>query len=234
MLELIQKYSYSEEHYQEDFIVSVLHVSNFLDIPDGKAWAIRELPQLATFNPILRLELARKYRIDDWVEPAFHSLMTLPLHNIEVEEAARIGLPFYNILVRTKLKIENHRRDMAFVPPPAENDIDRCDTPCHCCLSWSKEWWNGVGRQLLHPDTPMTGRQVFEGLDNVRIPGMCGPCQEKTFEKVKQMSEAFFMEEGFVSEALAEMMCWQTDEPIRASMRVAGVLEESRSKNAAP
>jgi hypothetical protein len=51
-------FSCSTNHFQEDFIVSVLEVSNFLDIPDGKEWAIKELPGLATFSPILQLELA--------------------------------------------------------------------------------------------------------------------------------------------------------------------------------
>jgi hypothetical protein len=72
-------FSYSTDYFQEDFIVSVLEVSNFLDISDGKEWAIKELPGLATFSPLLRLELAQKYSIDQWIELAFQALMTVPL-----------------------------------------------------------------------------------------------------------------------------------------------------------
>jgi hypothetical protein len=66
-------FSYSTDHFQEDFIVSVLEVSNFLNIPDGKEWAMKELPGLVTFSPLLQLELAQKYYIDQWIELAFQS-----------------------------------------------------------------------------------------------------------------------------------------------------------------
>ena len=81
-------FSYSTDHFQEDFIVLVLKVSNFLDIPDGKEWAIKELPGLATFSPLLQLELTQKYHIDQWIEPAFRALMTVPLQDINVDKAA--------------------------------------------------------------------------------------------------------------------------------------------------
>jgi hypothetical protein len=220
--------SYSTDHFEEEFMVSVLEVSNFLDIPDGKDWAIKELPGLATFNPVLQLELARRYRIDHWIEPAFKALVGTPLQNISIDEAARIGLPFYAILVKTKLRIEDHRRSIAFVAPVAKNDL-LCDTPLKCCHAWATEWWHGLARQLLHPDAPMTGRQVLQGLENVRILGMCSSCERRTIDWVKSTG-VFLKEEVFVDEAMQELMTWQTDEPIRANMRVAAVVQETGSR----
>jgi hypothetical protein len=218
-------FSCSTNHFQEDFIVSVLEVSNFLDIPDGKEWAIKELPGLATFSPILQLELAWKYRIDQWIEPAFRALMNIALQDINIDEAARIGLPFYNILVRTKFQIEDHRRTIAFVAPTVNKHF-MCDTPSMCPHAWAAEWWNGLARQLLHPDTPLTGCQVSDGLDSVQIPGMCSSCQDRTISWVK-MTGVLTREENLVDEAVQELMSWQTDEPIRANMWVAAVLEET-------
>jgi len=99
-------FSYSTDHFWEDFIVSVLEVLNFLNIPDGKEWAIKEFPGLATFSPILQFKLTWRYCIDQWIEPAFQALMNITLQDININEAARIGLPFYNILVCTKFQIE--------------------------------------------------------------------------------------------------------------------------------
>ena len=46
------------------------------------------------------------------------------------------------------------------------------------------------------------------------------------------MTNAFCKEEIIVGEVVREAMSWQTDEPIRACMQLADVLQEMRSKNA--
>jgi hypothetical protein len=77
------------------------------------------------------------------------------------------------------------------------------------------EWWNGLTRQLLHPDAPLTGHQVLQGLDSVQILGMCILCQEITITWVKTTG-ALLKENSFVEEAVRELMDWQTDKLIRA------------------
>ena len=208
-------YRYSIDHFEEDFIISVLEVSNFLDIPDGKDWAIKELPRIATFNPILQLKLAHRYWIDHWIEPAFKALMATPLQNITINEAAGISLPFYTILVKTKLKIEDHHRGIAFVAPLAQNDL-LCNTPLKCCHSWGVEWLNRLAKQLFHPNASMTGHQVLQGLDTIWILGMCSLCEGRTIDWVKLTG--VFVKEEFVKEAVQDLMAWQTNEPIRANM----------------
>jgi hypothetical protein len=104
-----------------------------------------------------------------------------------------------------------------------------CDTPLTCCHAWSTEWWNGLARQLLHPNAPLTGHKVADGLDSVQIPGMCQSCQELTITWVKHTG-ALLKEDTFVDEAIGELMGWQSDEPIWANMRVAVVLEEMAAR----
>ena len=79
------------------------------------------------------------------------------------------------------------------------------------------EWWRGIGKQLLHPDAALTGREVLAGLDNVWLPQMCLDCQEQSIMWVRSMG-VFVREEKMVDEGLEELMKLQTDEPIWASM----------------
>jgi hypothetical protein len=197
--------------------MSILKLSVFLEVKDGENWALAELPRLSNFSPALKLEVARKYRVDNWVEPAFRELMTIPLQDFEISDVHRIGLTYYAILVNTKAKIDDHRRSLAFRAPDIVCGIF-CTTKAACAISWASEWWRGIGKQLLHPEAALTGRQVHTGLDNVRLPYMCLDCQQQTIEMVKSTG-AFIKEEKMVDDALEQIMMLQTDEPIRASMR---------------
>src|SRR6266481_8848464 len=101
--------------------------------------------------------------------------MNITLQDISIDEAAWIGLLFYNILVYSKFQIKDHRRTIAFVAPAVNKHL-MCDTPSMCSSAWAAEWWNGLARQLLHPDVPLMGCQVSDGLDSVQIPEMCSSC----------------------------------------------------------
>jgi hypothetical protein len=170
----------------------------------SKYWALAELPRLLTFSPALKLEVARRYRVDHWVEPAFRELMNIPLQNFDISDVHRIGLSYYAILVNTKAKIDDHRRSIAFRTPDVISGLF-CTTKAACAISWASEWWRGIGKQLLHPEAALTGRQVLAGLDNVRLPRMCSDCQEQSIEWVKTTG-AFVKEEKFVDDGLKEII----------------------------
>jgi hypothetical protein len=208
---------YSPELYQVEAMMSVLKLSVFLEVKDGEDWALAELPRLEAFSPSLQLEVARKYRVDHWVEPAFRELMRIPLQNFDLTDVFRIGLQYYAILVNTKARIDDHRRNIAFRAPDVVNDIF-CKRKAACGISWNVEWWSGIGKQLLHPDAALTGREVLAGLDSVRLPRMCLDCQQQSIDWVKATG-VLAKEEKMVDEALGQVMGLQTDEPIRASMR---------------
>ncbi|KII92777.1 hypothetical protein PLICRDRAFT_485165 [Plicaturopsis crispa FD-325 SS-3] len=209
---------YSDVWETEDFLVALLKLSVFLQIKDGEEFAITHLPRLAVFHPALQIQLARSYRVDHWVEPAFRQLLAVQLHTLDQVTVNRIGLHVYHILSKTKTRIDEERRLIAFHPPIAQNDPS-CDVSLSCIQAWEAEWWSGMARQLMHPEAPLTGRQILAGLDDVsRIPAMCQPCQDRSVAWLKN-SGVFLREEKFVDEAVAELLSWQTDEPIRAGMR---------------
>jgi len=119
--------------------------------------------------------------------------------------------------MKTKAKIDQHRRILAFSAPDAVTD-PLCSDRGVCSVAWTSEWWWGLAKQLLHPDAALTKQEILAGFNTVMIPGMCDLCQTRSIEWVRARN-VFVMEEGFVTDAVKEAMAIQTDEPIRASMR---------------
>lgn len=62
--------------------MDVLELSTLLEIKDGIDYSIQQFEQRTFFCPILQFYLARRYRIDQWIEPAFRKLMELPVLSI--------------------------------------------------------------------------------------------------------------------------------------------------------
>jgi hypothetical protein len=97
---------YLSELYQVEAMMSILKLSVFLEVKDGEDWALTELPRLKAFSPSLQLEVAGKYRVDHWVEPAFRGLMRILLQKFDLMDVLHIGLQYYAILVNTKTTIK--------------------------------------------------------------------------------------------------------------------------------
>jgi len=209
---------HSTKNLTVGFLSSVLKLSVFLEIADGEEFATTRLPTLPDFMPVLQMYLGRLYRIDHWVELAFRKLMTLPSAQLQLEDAQRMGLPFYHVLMKTKVRIDQHRRNLAFSAPKAVTD-PLCLTSMACSVSWTSEWWRGLAKQLLHPDAALNKQEILAGFDTVMIPGMCDSCQTQSIEWVKARN-VFMLEESYIEEAVKEVMAIQTEEPIRAAMRL--------------
>src|SRR5271170_5953581 len=96
-----------------EFLTSVLKMSLFLEIDDGEEYATSQLPKLPGFTPVLQIHLARLYHVDKWVEPAFRQLIAIPTTQIRLVDAQQIDLPYYQILMKTKATIDQHRRSVA-------------------------------------------------------------------------------------------------------------------------
>ncbi|KAJ6553345.1 hypothetical protein B0H19DRAFT_1072805 [Mycena capillaripes] len=102
----------------DDFLVSILKLSTFFEITDGIAHAIHEFTKKGDdFHPALQFELARLYRVDDWIESAFRRLMKMPITCLNMFCAEQIGPPGYFCLVQTKAHIEHFRKQFTFDNP---------------------------------------------------------------------------------------------------------------------
>ncbi|KAJ6498201.1 hypothetical protein DFH09DRAFT_1052157 [Mycena vulgaris] len=201
----------------EEFFVSVMKLAAMFEIPDGIEHTKNELARLdPPVHPALQFELARCFRIDEWVEPAFRRLMDTDLVSLDSFEVAQIGHHGYFWLTRTKAKIQALRVNIAFNVPPIIN-ISTCDTPGTCMYSWTREWEESVRQLIHHPDKPISCLDLLDQLRNTHIDGLCDGCQDLTVRWIWGKS-LLTQEEDCVEEAIAALMELQTDQPLRAAL----------------
>lgn len=139
--------------------------------------------------------------------------MARPLSSISRTEAHRMGLEYYYILSHTKAAVEENYRAIAYTEPDLTQP-DACVNPLQCAAVWKDEWWNGVARQLLHPETPCRGDELLELLDKTDIPGLCNLCKDATIRRVKDL-DVLKTDVILQDIAVLEVMEIQTDKHIR-------------------
>ncbi len=202
--------------------MAVLKLSTFFVIEDGRDFATRHLPQLSSFRPSLQIQLARNYRIDHWLEPAFRQLLSVPLQRLSETEADEIGFFVYRLVTITKAKIDDHRRILAFSPAEVINSVN-CKTPERCGNAWRHEWWGSLAKQLLHPEVPLGGQELADQLYKAKLEHMCNGCFRLTMQSMREHN-ALRREAVFANEAVTELTKWPTDEDIRRSLPDARTL----------
>ncbi|EPQ55755.1 hypothetical protein GLOTRDRAFT_93318 [Gloeophyllum trabeum ATCC 11539] len=204
---------------QED-LIAILKLSTMWEIQDGREYAIRRLPELIRGNAPLQFYLARTYDIVDWVEPAFRELLNTPIQTITKEMAHEIGPEAFYVLTHTSAQISEHRLLLAFFPSdPVINPV--CPTPALCASSWTKQWWHGLAKHLLHPDSTLTGGQVLGLLEAARIPGMCIGCQKVNIDWVRDQG-VMVQDEAMREKALKEVLLWFIPEKVGPSEHDVG------------
>ncbi|KAH6907895.1 hypothetical protein BKA70DRAFT_1427731 [Coprinopsis sp. MPI-PUGE-AT-0042] len=170
----------TEHENTDDFIINVLELSAYLQIDDGRAYAIKAFEDRGfAFNPILQFRLARTYGIDKWIEPATRRILRFELSAITHEEAGDIGFASYYEIVRMKVKILELRTLMALAAPPFIHSPN-CHDRLTCAESWKREWWNTIAPHILNPDDPMAGERLKIELECSELLGVCSKCQALT------------------------------------------------------
>jgi hypothetical protein len=167
------------------------------------------------FTPFLQLQLAREFRIKEWVDPAFRNLINKPLEDINLAQATQMGdMPYY-VLSQTKRHIDAHVRNIAFVPPPVHGSF-LCSANNDCEEAWNKAWWLGFAKHILHPDSPLSGCEAMHVLNDVRIPGMCDNCLRNTMDDIWEASP-FGEIELMICEGIGQIIEWATGEEVKSA-----------------
>ncbi|KAJ6452932.1 hypothetical protein C8R45DRAFT_915948 [Mycena sanguinolenta] len=202
----------------DDFLVSVLKLSTFFQIEDGIAHAIQEFKLKGhLFDAALQFELARRYRVDQWIDPAFRKLMRLPLTDLDLPLMDRIGSVGYFWLVKAKADIEQHRRQFAFNAPPIINDPG-CENHAICAVTWIVEWGRTIPKVVHHPDVHTSLADLLFTLEKTEITDVCDACRKRTITWIWGTGYAT-AEDDIVTQAVTALAALQTDEPIRAALR---------------
>ncbi|KAF8179856.1 hypothetical protein BJ912DRAFT_637486 [Pholiota molesta] len=189
----------------EEFLIDILDLSTFLDIEDGVTYVINEFDSGKVIHPALRMELARTYRIHNWIATAFRELVVMPLLDLNLYHAHQIGIEAYHCLVRTKANIQQFQKAIAAVSPPVTHGPD-CRTHLDCQIGWEKEWWNGLARNILHPDFTPDAHDTIAELQNVQgVPGMCNACFRRTIDAVFER-DIFGKERAYIEDGITGLM----------------------------
>ena len=190
--------SNSELEHQE-FLISVLKLSDFYQIDLGFQYAVAELKRLSpmVFEPSLKLQLGRQFRIHEWVEPSFRAMIERPVSSISRLEAHRMGMEYFWILTRTKAQIGRHYHALAYTEPALDQSDGLCDTPQACSAVWKDEWWNGIARHLLHPESPYRSQSGIIALlqETDFDGGICASCKAGIVLKLMSSPALCYQEE---------------------------------------
>ncbi|KAJ7185056.1 hypothetical protein C8R46DRAFT_882396 [Mycena filopes] len=200
------------------FLISVLFLSTFYGIEDGITSAATEFERRpeTVFHPALKFQLARCYRVDQWIDPAFRKLVEIPIQEISMEHMEQIGPYGFFHLVQTKEKLLTVRREMAFHIPPAVNYV-HCETPGFCGYAWAQEWRGNVPRIIHHPDEPASCVDLLSALQSTTIDKLSTSCRDLSVTWLwgKGWSKR---EEETVDEAIAQLILLQTGAPVQATL----------------
>ncbi|KAJ7747493.1 hypothetical protein B0H16DRAFT_1888720 [Mycena metata] len=196
---------YTNHPKTDAFYVSILKLSTFFQIDDGVTFAIQNLTLKGKdFHPALQFELARLYRVDNWIAPAFRRLMELPITSLNLNHIHQIGQAGYFYLVQTKAHIEAHRKQFG--------------APLICQVAWAVEWNSSVPRLVHHSEVPVSLVDLMNSLKETEIERLCEGCRRRTVTWIWGTGYVT-KEDVFINEAVAALMILQTDEPIRAALR---------------
>jgi hypothetical protein len=203
-----------------DFLESVLKLSTFFAIEDARLFAIRNIAHLpkGVLHPARRLHLAHRYNVDEWAAPAFEELLLIPTHEVSAEDVELLGLYSFRLLVSTQAVLMKLRSDAAWhVPEYIESVL--CTTTGYCQAAWSREWKDGIGRLIMHPEEhiPLSDIQTKLTDPHLKIPGMCSDCMQ--FIVASLISKGILEKEATtIQKAVKELMDFQTDKAVRIKL----------------
>ena len=141
----------------EAYLVSVLKISDQWLVAEGRKWAIKRLDQLAPpLTAPRRIELARMYEIEAWIQPAVQELLARNeagkrIRTITDDEIIQMGAKAYSVIAKSFERLQEERVLIAYTPLPLTKSPDCNRNHDTCIKSWHDGWVTHVGRGLLSP-----------------------------------------------------------------------------------
>ncbi|TEB19303.1 hypothetical protein FA13DRAFT_1647132 [Coprinellus micaceus] len=183
------------------FLLDVLDLSSFFDIADGVQYVVGALEYRPNFSAVQRFKLARTYNIHQWIEPAIRDLVQWDTTSFTLSDVYDIGIEAFHHIVQAKSKIMRLRVGMAYKPPALVKGPD-CQGACE--YAWSREWWNDLGKYILHPQWMASGSSIKTQIEISNLPGVCESCRDTTVEGMA-LKGAFEKDKDILEAAVAEV-----------------------------
>jgi hypothetical protein len=173
----------------------------------AKEFAIREIEKktIASQETVIQLlNLARRYRVEEWIKRAFEKLMFRRISSFSVDETEEIGTRTMLCLAKTLDAVGEFKQYLARIPPPIMH-CNICIRPGPCCDAYTTQWWSCVGRALLDPSVPISAISVPSFVQEVIFSGMTDGCLRKTMLAASETS-IFRTEMDIVDGVLAKLL----------------------------
>ncbi|KAJ3510099.1 hypothetical protein NLJ89_g4860 [Agrocybe chaxingu] len=89
----------------ESTFLHLLHFSHMWEADGPYRWAIEHL-EARQMSPARRLELAGRYGVDHWIDPAIRRLLDMPIADVTVEDVLTLGVEVFLIIAKAKEELE--------------------------------------------------------------------------------------------------------------------------------
>jgi hypothetical protein len=149
----------------------------------AKAFAMKAIEKESWLDDheIRLIGLAFKYRISSWFSEAFRSLVRRRITNYSVADTEMVGLRTMMALLKTQDAMEQHRKLLAYFPPPIQHTRFCVGLNRNGCKSAYEDlWWKHIARALLDPAGPASCWSVPSAMEGISAVGMGDGCLEKT------------------------------------------------------
>ncbi|KAJ7137895.1 hypothetical protein C8R44DRAFT_728089 [Mycena epipterygia] len=171
---------------KERVYTNLLKLSDKFIMKAGKRYAIKNLEDIY-LPPARRLELAGKFGIPQWVEPAVKYILNHKLTELTAEDLALIGLGVYAILVKGKEFMDVEiRRTASRAPSMIQDPSWNCPDHKSCDTTWKRLWRKEIGWKLLHPTFPMKPDEILWTVQKFRDAGLYEKCRDDVIREIRE------------------------------------------------
>ncbi|KAJ6498412.1 hypothetical protein C8R47DRAFT_1259941 [Mycena vitilis] len=153
-----------------DFFLTALAMGEFFSAPILTEMGTKWLSTHQVLHPTMRISLAIRFHVPQWIEPAFRTLTRTPLRSLTVAQINELGFSPYIILAETQAKIAEHRTFCALTVPPVIHG-SHCPDPPSCNKSFAHAWWgesvkHGIAVAMIHP-ARMPAKKIVSSLSDL-------------------------------------------------------------------
>jgi hypothetical protein len=166
-----------------DRFVAILKLADQWDMSTAKAYAMKAIENEFWLgdHEVRLIGLAYTYRIASWFTEAFRSLVRRRVTHYTLAETETVGLRTMMALLKTQDAMENHRKLLAYFPPPIQHSRLCVGLARNSCKSTYEDlWWKHVAKALLDPVAPASCWSVPAAMEGIDAVGMGDGCLEKT------------------------------------------------------
>jgi len=214
IFELVVRWMYQQLYHRYDndknpIVISteqhvlLLESSDFYQMPRLKDHATAQLEhKLDDIRPAKRVELARRFGIQEWLHPAFFQIVTGPVEHLRAEDLDLLGPTTVHLLMQHQAAMSRLRKTLAYAPITGHHIV--CTRRGHngqCDEAWIAFWREKVAERLLKPEsvTEENGMKIYHQyrMTNIiaflcrwlieeanEIPGMTDECRKVVWEKI--------------------------------------------------